>query len=209
MKAKHIFRAIAALLLIAAVSSCSDYETYGDRKDKERAAIKAFISDQKIKVISETEFDAHGQTTDVAQNEYVYLDNSAIYLQIVRRGTGGKLEDNKRTGVLMRYTEYNINEGQMQSRNDYDARTFDKMTVLRTGTTYTASFVSGVMKDSYGASVPAGWLVPFQYINLGRQTTSEGEIALVKMIVPHSQGHSGASQSVYACHYVISYETEK
>ena len=83
------------------------------------------------------------------------------------------------------------------------------MTVTRTGATYTASFTSGVMYSSYGASVPAGWLVPLQFIYLGRQSTADDEIARVRIIVPHSQGHSYASSSVYPCYYDITYQREK
>ena len=197
--------AVALLTLV----SCDDYETYGEMKERERDAISAFIADSAINVISEQQFEAQGQTTDVSKNEYVYLDKSGIYMQIVRKGTGTLLEEDKQVNVLCRYTDWNILSKAFISRNDTQPRNYDKMTVTRTGSTYTASFVSGVMKEVYGSSVPAGWLVPFMYINLGRQAAADQEIALVKMIVPHTQGQSYATSNVYACHYVITYEREK
>ena len=96
-----------------------------------------------------------------------------------------------------------------QTRNDYSPRTPDKMSVSRSGNTYTASFVSGMMYSTYGASVPSGWLVPFNYINVGRQSTPDDEVAKVKLIVPHTQGQAYASSSVYPCYYVITYQREK
>lgn len=97
----------------------------------------------------------------------------------------------------------------MQTRNDYSPRLYDKMTVTRTGSSYTASFVSGVMFSTYGASVPAGWLIPLQYVKVGRQDTPDGEIAMVKLVVPHTQGQAYATSSVYPCFYTITYQREK
>ena len=147
--------------------------------------------------------------TDTATNEYVYIERSGVYLQIVRKGCGTMLEEKKQVNLLCRYTEYNILNKTEQTANIYAPRQYDKMTVTRTGATYTASFTSGVMYSSYGASVPAGWLVPLQFIYLGRQSTADDEIARVRIIVPHSQGHSYASSSVYPCYYDITYQREK
>ena len=97
----------------------------------------------------------------------------------------------------------------MQTRNDYNNRTFDKMSVVRQGATYSATFASGVMFSTYGSSVPSGWLVPFPYIKIGRQDTPGEEIARVKLIVPHSQGQTYASQNVYPCFYDITYQRER
>ena len=62
------------------------------------------------------------------------------------------------------------------------------------------------MKDSYGESVPSGWLVPFNYINVGRPRTADDEISKVKLIVPHTQGHTIASSYVYPYYYEITFE---
>ena len=64
-KVLFIFIAIAAVL-----SSCNDYETYGDKKEKERNAIAKFISDSSIVVISEDQFKQQGMTTNVSKNEF-------------------------------------------------------------------------------------------------------------------------------------------
>ncbi|MBO5186648.1 MAG: DUF4827 domain-containing protein [Prevotella sp.] len=201
-----LFVALAALL---SFTSCDDYETYGEMKEKERDAISEYIRSEKINVIGEGTFHAQGDSTSVEKNEFVYLTNSGVYMQIVRKGAGEKLEENKQVNLLCRYLEYNIKDKAIQSRNDYSPRNYDKMTVTRTGSQYTASFSSGVMYSTYGASVPAGWLVPLQYIRVGRQTTPDAEIAKVRLIVPHTQGHSYATSSVYPCYYEITYQREK
>ena len=81
----------------------------------------------------------------------------------------------------------------------------DFMNVSRTGTTYTASFTSGLMYSLYSASVPAGWLVPFKYINLDGPTADQ-DISKVRLIVPHSQGHSVSSSEVCPYFYEITFQ---
>ena len=199
------------MIIFAALclASCDDYETYGDKKEKEQDAIEAYISANGINVIGESQFHSQGDSTSVEKNEYVYLDNSGVYMQIVRRGCGSQIEEDKQVNVLCRYYEYNILDNAMQTRNDYNNRTFDKMSVVRQGATYSATFASGVMYSTYGSSVPSGWLVPFPYIKIGRQDTPGEEIARVKLIVPHSQGQTYASQNVYPCFYDITYQRER
>lgn len=198
-----------AIVLVSIFGACSNGETYGDKKKKEREAISAFIADSAINVISEDQFKAQDSTTDVSKNEFVYLENSGCYMQIVRKGDGTPIEDGKSVNILCRYLEYNILDKVVQSRNDIstDAHYYDKMIVTRTSGSYQATFESGVMKTTYStSSVPAGWLVPLQYINLGRR---QDKIAKVKLIVPHTQGQAYASQNVYPCYYIITYQREK
>ena len=53
--------------------SCSSYETYGEKKEKERNAINAYIRNHNIKVIEESQFVQQDSMTDVSKNEFVYL----------------------------------------------------------------------------------------------------------------------------------------
>ena len=194
---KTIF-SLFAIIALFAFTSCDDYETYGEKKEKEREAIAAYIADNNIKVIDEATFVANGEKTSVADNEYVYLDKSGVYMQ------------NKQVNILCRFIEYNINEGYEQLANMYSANYPEKFTVMRTGSTLTGSFTQGYMQNAYNStSVPEGWLVPLLYINIGRQTSADEEIAKVKLIVPHSKGQAYAQQSVYACHYIITYQRER
>ncbi|MBQ8657465.1 MAG: DUF4827 domain-containing protein [Prevotella sp.] len=201
--------ALVALLALVLFASCNNYETYGDLKKKERAAISQFIIDKSINVISEAQFNSQGQTTDVSKNEFAYLEKSGIYMQIVRKGCGNMLEESKTVNVICRFSEFNILTDSMQVRNDLNPRIYDTMSVRRTGSTFTASFLSGMMMSAYGSSsVPAGWLVPLLYINVGRPVNEGDEIAKVNLIVPHTQGQAYANSSVYPCYYTITYERE-
>jgi hypothetical protein len=88
----------------------------------------------------------------------------------------------------------------------------DVIDVTNTSGTFTASFNTtvnpgGAMYQVYGnTSVPSGWLTPLTYINLGRQLTSDEGIAKVRLIVPHSEGHTSATTNVYPCFYEILYQ---
>ena len=201
---------IMALLAVVTLFSCSDSVTYADMKKKERNAINRYIANQKIHKISEAKFEEQGFKTDTTKNEYVLFESTGVYMQIVRKGEGEKLENGKTATVLYRFKEYNILEGdsalQLTNITQYNWQV-DKMTVKNTSGTFTASFISGesLMYNRYSSlAVPSGWLVPLTYINLGRIPKGE-EIAKVRLIVPHTQGQSDASQNVYPCLYEITY----
>lgn len=217
---------IMCLLGIVCLTACEKYETYADMKAKEQDAISRFISKQGIQVIDEATFLAQGQTTDLAENQYVRFDRNGVYMQIVRKGCGDKLEENKNVVLLCRFMEQNLLTDSVLVRNDkvaylsttstsdvYDVSQYlDKMTVMRKGTTLTASFVTGMMYQYHGSSsVPSGWLVPLNYVNVGRPnpTNDDDEVSKVRLIVPHSQGTADASSSVYPCYYEITYERER
>lgn len=221
---RRLFHGILLLLCILGYTSCDNYETYADKKEKERDAINRFISANGIQVISESEFTAQNETTDTAQNQYVYLSRSGIYMQILRKGCGSQLEENKQVNVLCRFMEQNILTDSILVRNDVTASIYvsslsqtidvsqyvDKMSVYRTGSSFTATYVSGMMMTIHGTtSVPAGWLVPLNYINIGRPEKATDEIAKVRLIVPHSQGTADATSTVYPCFYEITYVREK
>ena len=53
---------------------------------KKKEAIKAFIKDNNIKVISQTEFYRNDSITDTLKNEYVQLA-SGVYMQIRDKGS--------------------------------------------------------------------------------------------------------------------------
>ena len=208
-------------MVVSLFAACNDYETYSDLKKKERQAISKFLVDSAINVISEKQFEEQGQTTDLKKNQYVLLDKSGVYMQIIRKGCGQQVESGKTVNVLCRFSETNILTDSMLIRNDIVGTIYmngqyidvsqyvDKMTVQRNGSTFQASFVSGMMQLYNGtSSVPSGWLVPLLYINVGRPLQEGDEIAKVKLIVPHSQGTQTASQSVYPAFYVITYQRD-
>lgn len=220
------------LLLLAGtgwgLQSCDDGETYAEQRERERDAISAFLDRDvvirsgdgeelihvgKINTISEGQFYAQDSTTNLERNEYVVFENTGVYMQIVRKGAGEKLKNGQQKRIICRYTEFNILRDSVQTTNNtaYWLTNPDIMDVTNTYGTFTGSFNTsvnggGAMYQYYGSTaVPSGWLVPFTYINVGRQLTSDEGIAKVRLIVPHSQGHSDASANVYPCFYEITY----
>lgn len=223
-----IVRMASILFLVTtALLSCNDGETYAEQKEKERKAINSFLSRDvaivnrdgdtlvnvgRINVISEEQFLSQDSVTDLSRNEYVLFGGTGVYMQIVRRGVGPKLESGQNKRIIARYLEFNILTDSVLTSNDvlYYSTTPDIMDVTNSYGTFTASFNTenggGAMYRTYGSTeVPSGWLVPFTYIHIGRQTSAEG-IAKVRLIVPHSQGQSTARSSVYPCFYEITYQ---
>ena len=180
------------IAIVAVLTSCNDYETYGDKKEKERNAISKFISDYGIIVISEDQFVLQGYVTDTTRNEFVKLNKSGVYMQIARPGCGEKLKDGETANLCCRFREYNIEADSATFRNNTDlySNRVDVMRVTNTSGTFSGSFTQGIMLSVYQtASVPAGWLVPLAYIKIGRPKSLTDEKSKVRLIIPHSQGH--------------------
>jgi len=202
---------LICIAAIAVLSSCNDYETYGDKKEKERNAISKFVSESSIVVISEDQFVLQGAVTNLDRNEFVKLDKSGVYMQIVRPGCGEKLNDGETANICCRFREFSIEGDTVTLLNNIDlmAAFVDVMRVTNTSGTFSGSFTTGVMMSYYSsASVPAGWLVPLAYIKVGRPKSQTDEKAKVRLIVPHSQGHTIAAQDVLPYYYEITYEKE-
>ena len=215
---KNMKKFLFILIAFAAVLiSCNNYETYGDKKDKERNAISKFIADSSIMVISESQFEQQGNTTNLARNEFVKLSKSGVYLQIVREGCGTMVEDGENVNLVCRFEEFDIMNDTLSLCNNTNTLRYygkglaaipDIMKVSRKSGAYTASFTSGMMYNIYGATVPAGWLVPLPYVKVGRPEANNQECAKVRIIVPHSQGHASASSNVRPFYYVITFMRE-
>ena len=197
-----------AFCAILMATACHDTETYADQKDRERTAISKFIAERGIRVITESEF-KRDTLTDVSRNEFVLFENTGVYMQIVRKGCGEKVKPGETVNVLCRFDERNllVDSLGLSNNNISYASLPDKFAVTNTLGTFTASFLSGVMMSAYGTtSVPAGWLIPLSYINVGRVTKEGEEIARVNIIVPHSQGTSYALSNVIPYYYEITFE---
>lgn len=200
---KKVMLILMSVISLASIVACNDYETYGEKKDKEREAIKQFIADSNIVVISESKFHEQGDMTNLEKNEYVYLDNSGVYMQIVHKGCGTPLQDGENSDLIVRFVEICLLDS-IALYNDTYPYDPDIMNVRKSGTTYTATFVKGTMYSTYSNSVPNGWLAAFPYINVGRPRSADDHIAKVRLIVPHSQGHAQASNYVYPYYYELS-----
>lgn len=214
---------LLACLVISAIglTSCDDTETFAEKREKENTAIAKFIAgstitssklfDKPIQVISEIDFESADCKTDTALNEFVLFEQSGVYMQIVREGCGEKLKSGETATILCRFDEYNIltDSLQLSNNNIYFQHIPDKMTVTNMYGTFTGTFdgESSIMAAAYqSTSVPGGWLIPLRYINLGRQSKPDEEIAKVRIIVPSAQGHYYASANTYPCYYEITYE---
>ncbi len=202
----YLFIAIAAIL-----SSCNDYETYGDKKEKERNAISKFIADSSFTIISEDQFVNNGYKTDLSRREFVKLDKTGVYMQIVREGCGEQLADGESATIDCRFIERDILNDTLVCFNTTGslASVPDRMAVKRSGSTYTATFISGVMYNFYSsATVPSGWLVPLTYVKVGRPQSAGEACAKVRLIVPHTQGHAYASSNVAPYFYTLTLQRE-
>ena len=194
------------------IQSCDDSKTYAELKEDEREAIRRFIELKNIKVIDEDQFRAQDSTTNVANNEYVLFEESGVYMQVLNRGNGEVLSDG-RYEILTRYWEEVIAEDGTSDTlsSNMNPNSFpypDEFILTKTSNSLSASFAGyGAMYQAHGSAyVPSGWLLPLNYLKVGRETSGR---SMVKLIVPHSEGTSTASGQVVPCHYEITYQMSR
>ena len=120
------------MIAIAAVlTSCNDYETYGEKKEKERNAISEYISKNNITVISEDKFKEQGQQTNVEKNEFVRQGKRAMSDAMGRASamSGGYASSYAESLGHQAYAEQLGKLSEMipelydRARKDYDAET--------------------------------------------------------------------------------------
>ncbi|MDR0893939.1 MAG: DUF4827 domain-containing protein [Prevotellaceae bacterium] len=186
------------LLLLMVMGSvflaCDKTKTYAEKLEDEEKAIDAYIKDNNITVISQSEFYANDSVTDIAQNEYVHLA-SGVYMQIVNKGSADRNDTIKANDIiLVRFMEYGLMEGDTTLSNLNSPETVDEFKYTVTSSSIAGIFQAGYMYSYYGSSVPAGWLVPLAYIRNN---------AHVRLIIPSKMGHSTAIQYVYPYAYDI------
>lgn len=233
MKKTYLLYALCTFMA-ALFTSCDDTETYAEQKEREQEIIKAFLSADtritltgeelcyvgNITVIDEDEFlkdtltrcelDAEG---NYIHNEYVQL-NTGLLLQIVRRGAGEMLQEGQSKQLVARFFEYNMSYGTVTSRNTTNEyhRYPDILDVSNSYGTISGSFNTtinggGAMYRNYGiTSVPEGWLAALRFVKIGYQTTADTGIAKVRMIVPHTLGHTTATSNVHPYFYEITFQ---
>lgn len=196
----------------AIFQSCNNGKTYAELKEEERDAIRRFIELNEIKVISEEQFEAQDSVTNVADNEFVLFDETGVYMQVVERGNGDVLEDG-RYEVLARYVETRISdEGTLDTLSLNTIPNYyphpDEFKLTKSGDAMSASFTVGAaMYEAHSSTyVPSGWLLPINYLRIGREISGRSRI---KLIIPHSQGTSTASGQVIPCYYEITYQLSR
>ena len=210
MKKFGIF--LVFVLGIIGFQSCDDSKTYAELKEEEREAIKRFIEVEGIKVIDEDTYTEQDSVTNVANNEFVFFDESGVYMQIIERGKGEMLEDGRHE-MLVRYVETQIAEDgtidtiSLNTMANLYAHP-DVFMLTKQKNSLSASFSgNGAMSSTHGSAyVPSGWLIPLNYLKVGREISARSKI---KLIVPHSEGTSTASQQVVPCFYEITYQLSR
>lgn len=195
-----------------AFQSCNNGVTYAELKESEREAIQRFIELNDVKVIDEDQFAEQDSTTNLANNEYVLFKESGVYMQVVERGNGEVLE-NGRHEILVRYIEEQIIEDGTTDTMSFNTmgnefQHPDVFMLTKDKNSMSASFTgSGSMSNTHGSAyVPTGWLIPLNYLKVGREISGRSK---VRLIVPHSEGTSSASNQVFPCYYEIIYQLSR
>ena len=217
------------IIAVFALLSCSsDEKTYSEQKEYEREVVSSFINRDvvmmmgndtllnlgKIKVITEEEFDLQDSTTNLENNEFVLFSQSGIYMQIVREGNGNRIEPGESRRLACRFWEYNMMGDSLQLTNRVMkfAVSPEILNVSNNSGYINGSFdltvaTGSLVYKAYGdTQIPDGWLKALGYLRVGAQTTDENRIAKVRLIVPHSSGHSHATASVYPCFYELTFQ---
>lgn len=197
---KNLTLILFSLLFLGSMfQACDNTKTYAEMLEEENDAIKDFINERGIRVISQSEFYAKDSVT--GENEYVQLA-SGVYMNIVKKGLlddKGILTNPNDTiknnmEVLVRFMEYSILDKDTTLSNLDVPQTVDVFRYKVTPSQIAGTFREGYMSSYYGPTVPAGWLVPLSYIR---------NYAHVKLIVPSKMGHQSAMQYVYPYFYDI------
>lgn len=187
---------LGVMALCIFFQACDDTMTYAEMKEREDDAIAAFIRDSNIVVISQSEFYAQDSVTDVSRNEYVQLA-SGVYMQILNRGVQGDTVKNN-DEILVRFTEYDILNRALSYSNLEVPYMVDGFRYTASSTSIAGIFLEGYYMEYFSTSaVPAGWLVPWDYIY---------NHAHVKLIVPSDMGSSNAMSAVVPYYYDIRYQ---
>lgn len=187
------------LTLTFTFQACDNTKTYAEMLEEEDDAIRDFINEHGIKVITQRDFFAKDSVTE--ENEYVQL-SSGVYMNIVKKGLldkdGNLLNPNdtikNNDEVLVRFMEYSIMNKDTTLSNLNAVEIVDEFRYKVTSSQIAGSFTAGYMYSYYGPTVPAGWLVPLSYIR---------SFGHVKLIVPSKMGHQSAMQYVQPYFYDI------
>ena len=178
------------LIFFAAITclcACNDDDTYADRVKRERKQIQAVLKTGAQVMSSDSAgylLNIPGNIEVISESDFYANDSTTDVSKnqyVLFAGSGVYMQ------IVRKGTGSKIKNG-------------ETLTILN-------SYTSGVMLTTYNtSSVPTAWLIPLSFINLGRQDTPDGGTALVRLIVPSTQGQSDASYNVYPCAYEITYQ---
>lgn len=198
---KLTFLFLALMVLCIGFQACDDTKTYAEMLEDEDNAIEAFIRDSNITVISQSQFYAQDSTTDPAKNEFVQLA-SGVYMQILDKGVEDKSDTVKNNDIiLVRFSEYDVLNKYTSYSNLDIVYMVDEFRYVVTSSSIAGIFTGGnymySTSSSVNTAVPAGWLVPLEYVR---------NKAHVKLIVPSKMGGNVGMQNVIPYYYDIKYQ---
>ena len=198
---KLTFLFLALMALCIGFQACDDTKTYAEMLEDEDNAIEAFIRDSNITVISQSQFYAQDSTTDPAKNEFVQLA-SGVYMQILDKGVEDKSDTVKNNDIiLVRFSEYDVLNKYTSYSNLDIVYMVDEFRYVVTSSSIAGIFTGGnymySTSSSVNTAVPAGWLVPLEYVR---------HKAHVKLIVPSKMGGNVGMQNVIPYYYDIKYQ---
>ena len=172
---KKLLLSIIAIAALVTFAACDHNETYADQRNRELDSINAFLRNENVKVIKESEFEQRFEArkagdktikltdTDPSNNEYVLFESNGIYMQVINDGCGNYIAKGKTQNVLCRYTEYclanraKICDDAITLTNDVPrfAIYTDEMSVKNTSGTFEGSFVDtnhSLLAQTYNSS---------------------------------------------------------
>ncbi len=198
---KLTFFFLALMALCIGFQACDDTKTYAEMLEDEDNAIEAFIRDSNITVITQSQFYAQDSTTDPAKNEFVQLA-SGVYMQILDKGVEDKSDTVKNNDIiLVRFSEYDVLNKYTSYSNLDIVYMVDEFRYVVTSSSIAGIFTGGnymySTSSSVNTAVPAGWLVPLEYVR---------NKAHVKLIVPSKMGGNVGMQNVIPYYYDIKYQ---
>lgn len=198
---KLTFFFLALMALCIGFQACDDTKTYAEMLEDEDNAIEAFIRDSNITVITQSQFYAQDSTTDPAKNEFVQLA-SGVYMQILDKGVEDKSDTVKNNDIiLVRFSEYDMLNKYTSYSNLDIVYMVDEFRYVVTSSSIAGIFTGGnymySTSSSVNTAVPAGWLVPLEYVR---------NKAHIKLIVPSKMGGNVGMQNVIPYYYDIKYQ---
>ncbi len=198
---KLTFFFLTLLTFCIGFQACDDTKTYAEMLEDEDNAIEAFIRDSNITVISQSTFHNNDSVTDLDNNEFVQLA-SGVYMQIVDKGVDDPTDTIKNNDIiLVRFYEYDILNQYVSYSNLDITYMVDEFRYTSTSYSIAGIFTGGYYMTSSSGSmntaVPAGWLVPLEYVR---------NQAHVRLIVPSKMGGTIGMQNVIPYYYDIKYQ---
>lgn len=197
-----------SLLVVALfLQSCDDNKSYAELLKEERNLIKRFMSEHDVKVISLKQFQEQDSMT--YENQYLDFSGEGVYMHIDHEASGDDARFAETNDlILVRFLQINLSSNDTISSHENIGYLPDEFRYTKSGTTILGKFVGGgLMQYLYGQSVPAGWLMPLNYLKLSDSNGSNR--TKIRLLVSAKNGQSDAINNIYPCYYELTYQFPK